>query len=297
MSRILVTGAAGFIGHYVASRLIREGHQVIGLGHGAPPEGLTLSDWQGTGVDLANLFDYADDVEVIYHCAGSGSVAISLKDPVHDFNNNVLTTRAVLEFARRQGRSKVVLLSSAGVYGVAKQMPIRVGDPLNPISPYGANKVICEILVQQYARNFSVPAVITRLFSVYGEGLRKQLLWDASRKLMQKDTSFFGTGSETRDWIHVEDAAALIVAASSIASSDAPIINGGTGRAVPIRDIIENLAHHLGCYEAITFNGQVRPGDPQHYEADITGALATGWQPRIDLSNGLSRYAAWFQGE
>ncbi|PWR18216.1 NAD-dependent epimerase/dehydratase family protein [Zavarzinia compransoris] len=295
MNRVLVTGAAGFIGQAVASCLISRGRDVVGIGRGLPPAGLDLAAWNGEGVTLETLRDCAEGVEEIYHCAGSGSVAMSLQCPDKDFACNVVTTQVVLEFARQQGGPKVVLLSSAGVYGTLDEMPIRIDSPLKPISPYGVNKVICELLIRQYAQHFSVPATIVRLFSVYGEGLRKQLLWDAGHRLLRGDGTFFGTGTETRDWIHVDDAARLIVAAGAAARADVSVINGGTGRAVAIRTIVEGLAARLGGGCDIRFDGQVRAGDPQHYEADIAQALATGWRAEVGLEEGLDRYVDWLK--
>lgn len=298
--RVVVTGAAGFIGRHVVRELVAQGVEVAGLLRtplaAAERDALGLAAWSDGGITPATLGDVAGDADTIIHCAGSGSVALSLEQPRRDFDSNVLTTQTVLEFARLRGSTRVVLASSAGVYGCATDLPIRTDAPCNPISPYGVNKKISELLAGQYARHFGVKVAIVRLFSVYGAGLRKQLLWDACRKIDRGESLFFGTGSETRDWIHVADAARLMIRAGTIAQADTPaVLNGGTGRAVAIGEILGQLAALCGFEGRVGFSGEVRAGDPQHYQAEITSALATGWTPQVDLMAGLADYVRWFR--
>lgn len=295
---ILVTGAAGFIGRCAREKLLSKGYEVHAVFNRKPSEEdcAGLASWKSGGVTPDSLKSFPETLQTIYHCAGSGSVAQSLKDPGQDFQNNVLTTQAVLEFARsREGDVKVVFPSSAGVYGVVEKLPISVNAPLRPVSPYGDNKLICERLAQQYGKYFNVPVAIVRLFSIYGPKLRKQLLWDASNKLSNGEALFYGTGEETRDWLHVSDATELMLMASEIAKEDAPILNGGSGEAVPIRTIVGTLAKKLECSHEVNFNGVTRAGDPKHYAADLTEAFALGWKPKIPLSQGIDEYAAWFR--
>ena len=297
--RALVLGAAGFVGRHTARSLAAAGYEVVGLGHGTwsveEQAAWGLSEWRATDIDMTALLTYGGEPDVIVQCAGSGSVAFSMTHPVQDYRRNVDTTLETLEFLRLHApQCRLVLPSSAAVYGAVKQMPIGIDTPLNPSSPYGVHKRMGEDLCRSYARHYDLPVAIVRLFSIYGPGLRKQLLWDACRKIVTGEPVFGGTGEERRDWLHVDDAAALLVGAAAQASSACPIVNGGTGMAMPNRFIVETLAKALGQTATPAFSGTARAGDPDHYEADIAQARAWGWAPAHAIEDGLTRYAEWF---
>lgn len=298
----IVLGAAGFVGRHVARALAADGWHVSGIGHGTWSRDewrqWGLREWHSADVDGTALLTYAGEPELIVQCAGSGSVAFSMTHPEQDYQRSVGSTLATLEFIRVHAPAcRLVLPSSAAVYGVVTEMPIRVDTPKRPLSPYGVHKLIAEDLCRSYARTFGLNAAIVRLFSVYGSGLRKQLLWDGCVKLSERQGTFGGTGEEERDWLHVDDAARLLVAAGGHASADCPSVNGGTGTVASVRRIIAGLAKGLGSDAAIAFTGARRGGDPDIYLADIASALRWGWQPQRDLAAGLAEYAAWFVEE
>lgn len=295
----VVTGAGGFIGRHLVKYLGDRGCSVRGIGHSAMTdedrEALSLSRWYSGGISPSALKEASEGAEIIYHCAGSSSVPLSMREPMTDFRNNVVAIAELLEFLRENGQIPVVYLSTAGVYGKAGSMPIRTTDPCRPISPYGITKHIGEQLLRQYATHFGATGAIIRLFSVYGEGLRKQLLWDASHKLHRGDYIFFGSGEETRDWIHVDDAVTLICRAGMRANGTVPVLHGGCGQGIRVRDVIETLTKCYGITGGVAFSGQGRPGDPTDYCADVSASLALGWQPSVPLDIGLARYAKWFR--
>jgi len=294
----VVTGAAGFLGRRLAMSAAAQGYRIIAIGHGVQEcDGDPfVSEWHEGDVSLETLANCSVEPDVVFHCAGGASVAHSFEQPHRDFQRTVESTVSVLEFARTaKRRPAVVLPSSAAVYGCAAVQPIGVNSRLNPVSPYGLHKRIAEDLTNSYAKRFGLRASIVRLFSVYGPGLRKQLLWDACQRLTTGDGVFGGSGAETRDWLHVDDAASLMVQASTRASPECPIVNGGTGTAVPISSILDELCSELGAGTSIEFSGLSRPGDPTDYVADISEAIGWGWRPAHHWRTGIREYARWFK--
>lgn len=298
-SPIVVTGAHGFIGRHVARKLASLGHPVIGLGHGV----WTREEWRSWGiyewhtmdVTVENLVTYAGIPRAIVHCAGSGSVIYSARHPRQDYLRTVATTSAVLEFVRVHAPdAALVYPSSAAVYGLARQLPIKETAPSNPVSPYGAHKQMSEMLCHMYARHFGIRVAIIRMFSVYGNGLRKQLLWDACSKFRSGETMFHGTGNEKRDWLSVSDAAELLALACGFASAECPVMNGGSGIGVEIHDVVREIADAFGGGLVPEFNGERREFDPPTYVADIAVALGRGWKPVKPWLQGVREYVDWF---
>jgi UDP-glucose 4-epimerase len=298
---ILVTGAYGFLGRHVARSFSHQGYRVLGIGHGewakSEWEQWGLSEWKCSDVTSAALRELSRTPSTIIHCAGGGSVSFSIKDPIGDFDRTVVTTAHLLEYVRTAAPScRVVYPSSASVYGTTKELPIRENCPTAPISQYGVHKLMAEQMVCSYSRQFATSAAIVRLFSVYGCGLRKQLLWDACRKLASNERVFMGTGDEVRDWLHVEDAAELLLAAAEHASSECPIVNGGSGEGIAVRDMLAHLSNCLnGAGNAPTFSGAHRTGDPTCYVANIEAARLWKWQPRRNWRQGVDEYVNWWK--
>ena len=300
---VLVTGAHGFIGRHAARHFARQGHAVIGMGHGdwkvEEWQSWGLSRWHETDVSGDALDRYANRPDVIIHCAGGGSVAFSLSEPLRDFHRTVATTANVLEYIRTLSpATRLVYPSSAGVYGIAEVLPIKENSRCAPISPYGVHKWLAEQLVSSYSRQYRIAGSIVRFFSVYGCGLRKQLLWDACQKLSSSDPTFFGTGNEVRDWLHVEDAAELLRVAADHASPLCPVANGGTGEGVSIRELLTHIANQLDpSTEPPTFSELIRAGDPAAYIADTTKANDWGWKPGTHWRERVAEYVAWWRLE
>lgn len=290
----LVTGAAGFIGSTLATMLVRAGVRVHGIDRSeAPPPLRPYVSW--TSADLSAEIPASVEIPPeVFHCAGSGVVGASFDDPAGDFTANVATTARLLERVASRPETRVVLVSSAAVYGSQAVLPIKEDAPLAPASPYGEHKRQAEELLRQYARKVGLNGVIVRLFSIYGPGLRKQLLWDACSKFWAGTPVFGGDGTEVRDWLHVRDAVALLDLAAKHATPACPVYNGGTGTGTTVRDVLELLARRLGKAEPPRFSGRARRGDPAALVADIGAARALGWSPVMPLADGLAEYADWF---
>ena len=297
--RFLITGGLGFLGRAVAKRCKVLGHYLVGVGHGclSPAQALEIGydHWINADLSLSSLEELDGEFDCVVHCAGNSSVAYSLNHPFQDFFSSVQATAELLEFLHRtNSKARVVYPSTAGVYGAVPDDAIKETDPLSPISTYGYHKRIVEELLEMHSVLYGVQVSIIRFFSIYGESIKKQLLWDASNKLLSSDDEavFWGTGEETRDWIHIDDAVELVLRMSRL-SERFFVANGASGDRVTVREILMLLRNELNSPALITFNGEMKPGDPRFYHADVSMLDQLGFRPRVLLSSGISRYANW----
>jgi UDP-glucose 4-epimerase len=298
----LVTGAFGFIGRHLARDLARDGWKVHGIGHGAwtgdEASAWGVSDWRQETVTLETLLVSALVPDLIVHCAGTGSVAPSFSNPHGEFRRTVGSTCDVLEFMRQAApASRLLLTSSASVYGEPSEIPIPETARLAPVSPYGMFKKASEDVCAAYTRHFGLQVSVLRLFSIYGAGLRKQFLWDACRKLSAGDTIFNGTGLELRDWLVVSDLSALVAQLARAAPGQGlDVLNVGSGHATAVGELLGILADALGVGRAkLQFSGVALPGNPHALVADIGRAQSAGWAPRTSLLAGAQDYVDWYK--
>ncbi|MEO6361703.1 MAG: SDR family oxidoreductase [Caldimonas sp.] len=305
---VWITGARGFIGRHLARQLAADGAQVIGLGHGAWPAGEVaawgLHDWMGGAVGASTLQALRarhGDPETVFHLAGGSSVGAALAAPHEDFDRTVASTAGLLEWLRQEcPGTRIVAASSAAVYGAGHEGPIAESGPLRPYSPYGHHKAMMEALYRSYGTSFGVKSVVLRLFSVYGAGLRKQLLWDLCSRLEAEGGSatLGGTGEERRDWTDVRDVVRAIALAPALASADVPTLNVGSGIATPVRDI---AALVVATWPALPdprrtrFDGTSRPGDPFSLVAEPSALHALGFDWRVPVARGIADYVGWFK--
>ncbi len=297
-----MTGAGGFIGAHVAGDLARSGWRVAAAGHaGRPCPSAAAARWGAlTPESLEHLNQAIGGADAIIHCAGGSSVAASLRDPTADFERTVTSTQRVLEFMRTHApAARLVLMSSAAVYGAAGTELLHEGLPKRPVSPYGEHKARAEDLVAEWSAQYGLDATALRLFSVYGPGLRKQVLWELSRRALtgENPLTLFGSGEERRDFIAIGDAARLIARAADPSLRPPPTLNGGSGRATSVRDLAERLLGALGISAELAFSGAAKAGDPDSMVADMTRATAFGFAPTAMLEDELARYAAWVRNQ
>ena len=240
-----------------------------------------------------------ESVDAVVHCAGSPTVGHSIADP----DGALPDERGNHSFCARVGgpagarHSAFLLASSAAVYGDSCAGPASEDITPAPISPYGRSKVLAEELCREFGARFGVKSIVIRFFSLYGRGLRKQLLWDACRKLMAGDCNFRGTGREIRDFLTAEDAASLCETALSAATKDVSIVNGGTGEGVTVSQVLGVLNDELHCGSEPCFDGVSPAGDPQHLVADIRKARELGWVPRTRWHDGVRDYVRWVKAQ
>jgi len=303
--RAWVTGATSFLGRHVARKLAGGGFAVTGFARG----GVTADIAAGWGFDAIEIGEFDDDLirracgrsgppAVVFHAIGSGSVGEAAADPAADVTRTVKSTELLVDaLGRLAPAARLIYPSSAAVYGAVPAGPVPEEAPACPVSEYGKNKLLTEELCRERARQAGLDVVIARFFSVYGPPQRKLLLWDLGNRLLsgQKVVTLGGTGEETRDFVHVEDVAAIAVMLAG--ASGAPrTVNVGTGRATSIRSIATKFAAALKVDVRIEFSGSSRPGDPMHQQADIRRLSAVGPFAFKSLEEGLTDYASWLCG-
>ena len=309
MSLVLVTGARGFIGRHLALELYRGGHQVVGLGHGGWPAKEArkwgIVAWRNGDVNAANLRQLRLEVgvpDVIYHLAGGSSVSAALAAPLEDFSRTVASTAELLDWMRLDSPSSLLIaVSSAAVYGDGHSGPIGENSAIRPYSAYGCHKRLMEELCLSYAESFGVRLSIARLFSVYGPELRKQLLWDVCGRLesLEDPLELGGSGSELRDWTHVEDVASALRHIGTAVGSPGLITNVGTGLGTSVRgvaDLVLRAWNPPHTVPEVRFSGKARPGDPFSLVADVTQLGNLGLRCGRGITEGSVEYVSWFKG-
>jgi len=302
---ILVTGARGAIGRAVVAEAKRRGHMVTGLGHGlwVNDSSLPLIDaWSSADVSFESLSNLAKTYglpDAVVHLAGGSQVGPSLLRPAEEFRRTVLSSQDLLEWTRLEApTARIILVSSAAVYGAGGIGRALSEDmPLTPQSPYGMHKATMEMLAASYGRHFGIASCTMRLFSVYGPGLRKQIVWDIAQRLLAgtRTIELSGSGDELRDFITVGDAANMLLDAIPMSSRHAPVFNGGSGVPTSIRALVELMTTFFPGSDFL-FSGDSRPGDPHSLVADVTKARTVGLSASTPLCDGLACALDWAKG-
>lgn len=303
MKTVLITGTAGFLGRHIVRQFAREGWRTVGLDD-IPPENAPLGSLSRfvrvklPSPELAGLLS-EEKPTVCIHCAGRASVPLSMRDPAGDFRDNVALTFEVLDALRQHApECRFLLLSSAAVYGNPPELPVSEQAPIAPLSPYGWHKRQCEMLVEEFAQVFSLPALAVRIFSAYGPGLRRQVVWDiCERALTTGRLTLRGTGRESRDFVHAIDVARALFLLAENAPARGEAYNLASGQETTIADLARHLIQSLGLSIEPEFDGKVTAGEPLRWQADLQRIAGLGFQPKVTLERGLQEVAAWASSE
>lgn len=294
--KILITGINGFIGSNCAKYFSDKGAEVFGIDLLGDK---TLSFIKGE-VNLDNLKSFNQKFDVIIHLAGSGTVGLAQQNPKLDHQKTVGSTENLLEYMKDFNReAKLIYSSSAAVYGDSYEAPIKETDALNPISVYGKHKVDVEEMCKEHHQKFGLNINVIRFFSIYGEGLKKQLLWDFCNRtinnLNAENLPCFGTGEEKRDFIHINDAIELIELLIQNGESF-ELINGGTNLQTSVLQVLNSICRELNFTGRLVFDNIIKEGDPKVLVANIDNALSIGFNPKTTIEEGLKKYVEWFKG-
>ncbi len=302
-SRVLVTGACGFLGTHLLDSLLACGAQVNTtdrLGLPSPYAGRpSLHHLQG---DLEQLLgDHRlrlAEYDFIFHLSGTGYVPYSVERPADDFTANLELTFALLEAMRREAASaRLINISSAAVYGRPARIPIREEDPTVPLSPYGVSKLAGERYVSVYSQLYGLKAVSLRIFSTYGPGQRKLVVYDLFDKLYHDPDrlEILGDGSQGRDFIYISDVVNGLLLAAENAPASGEVYNLASGNTVRISELAERICEVCHMAPKITYTGRSRAGDPDYWQVDISRLKSLGFTPGTLLTEGLKAVQRWYE--
>ena len=313
--RALVTGGRGFVGAWLCHALLERGDRVVSLDRpaaGSRPSTLALigidgevAEVEGDLVD-AELVERAlaeHDLDVVFHLAAQTIVTTAADSPVATFESNVRGTWTLLEACRTQGVGRVVVASSDKAYGAHEELPYREDFALRPTAPYEASKAAADLIAQSYWSAYGLPVAVTRFANVYGGGDTNfsRLVPEAvSAALDGRGPVLRSDGSPERDFLHVEDAARAYLAISDALDRDGvrgEAFNAGSGRAHRVREVVELIAGLAGTGAEPEILGSGSPSgeiDRQFVDPAKIRAVV-GWEPRIDLEEGLRRTIGWYR--
>jgi UDP-glucuronate 4-epimerase len=314
--KVLVTGAAGFIGSHLAGRLLDRGHEVIGLDSfdaflydaetkrrnaaalaGRPGFRLVRGD-----ILHARLVrDLVSGVDVVAHLAALAGVRPSLADPARYVRTNVEGTVQVLEACRAAGVRRFVFASSSSVYGArpGPPAPFVEDDPcLEAASPYAATKRAGELLCSTYRDLYDIGSIQLRFFTVYGPRQRPEMaIHQFTRRIAAGlPVTLFGDGSSARDYTYVDDIVdGACAACDAVSPGECTVYNLGGSRTTTLADLVAHIGHALGLEPVVEFRPD-QPGDVPVTYADVERARRTlGYAPRVGIEEGIRRFVEWYR--
>jgi len=295
--KIIITGCNGFIGSHIVDFYISKGYEVYGLDIRGGNTGDTKYKFIKCNLQEDNIGEIYKRInrDIFIHCAGNASVGKSVEYPKMDFNSNVnVLYKTLIDLFRENINPRFIFLSSAAVYGNPQELPIKEDAQLNPISPYGLHKMMCEDLCKYYREIKGQNISVIRIFSAYGEGLKKQILWDMYNKYKNNGCiELFGTGNETRDFIYIKDLVQALHLVVSQKNSDF-IYNLANGEGITIKELSQEYAKVLQInLNKVKFNGVVKKGDPLNWKADICKLKKIGYKQSVNLCTGIKNYINW----
>ncbi|MSO42532.1 MAG: NAD-dependent epimerase/dehydratase family protein [Solirubrobacterales bacterium] len=311
--KALVTGARGFGGSWLAKVLLDQGAEVVSFDlESERPSGLTLLGVEGEVDDEAGDIREAAGVQAVldrhkpdavFHLAAQAIVGTALASPVPTFQANIEGTWNLMEAARRAGVGRVVVASSDKAYGPHEQLPYREDAALAPIYPYDVSKAAADMIARSYWHTYELPVAVTRFANIYGGGDLNfsrlvpetvSAVIDGRRPVIRSD------GSPERDFLYVEDVARAYVAIARTLEQGrgaGEAFNAGWGRPNSVREVVELVCEIAGAEVEPEIRGEGNPeGEIDRQFLDSTKIRElTGWQPQVDLREGLGRTLEWYR--
>lgn len=293
--KVLIIGSSGFIGSHLVYFFSQKDYEVI------QTDILDIQVSNYIKVDKENP-DYHSIFEkykpdFCLNCSGAASVPFSFEKPLLDFNLNVYNVVKMLDAIKQFcPECRFINFSSAAVYGNPKSIPIYEDFEKQPISPYGYHKSMVEDVLNEYNKYFNLKTCTLRLFSAYGDGLKKQIMFDLYNKFINNPkVELFGTGKETRDYIHIDDICSVVEIVMNNSDFNNDIINVANGTEVELNTVANIYKKQLNSDKEIVYSGNVRTGDPSKWKADISKLKKWGYVQTKSLEDGIGEYIEWIK--
>jgi UDP-glucose 4-epimerase len=293
--KILIIGSNGFIGSHCVDYFTAKGFEVFQADVNASLE-VNYYQIESQHSNFSLPFQQ-HQFEVCINASGSAHVGFSFEKPSQDFELNVVNVQKILVAIRDYSSNcKFINFSSAAVYGNPKVLPITENSVCKPLSPYGFHKLQSELLLTEYHKFFGLNTCSLRVFSAYGPGLKKQLFWDLYQKSIQDEVvTLFGTGSETRDFIYIDDLMQIMDLVIQNSHFNGSIYNVASHQEITIAEAAQAFLNEFSPEKRLVFNGKVKVGDPNNWLADMENLRKYGFKPQYNLSLGLKKYAEWLR--
>jgi UDP-glucose 4-epimerase len=293
----LITGAAGFLGSALANTLAREGHEVRGLDDLSTGDPQSLSPdvhfTRGDVNDRPKLWTLLQDVDVVYHCAARVSVPESILYPREYNAVNVGGTVSLMEAMRDVGVRRVVLTSSGAVYGEQKDQPVKETALPDPHSPYAVSKLAAESYVRTIGRLWGIETVALRVFNAYGPGQHLPpanppvVPYFLKMALRNGTIVIHNDGSQTRDYVYVDDVVSALIAASTAPGINESVINVGSGKEISVRDLVKLVIEITGSKAEVIFNPRTGGGVSRMCANLYLAKKKLNYKPSTTLQEGL----------
>jgi UDP-glucose 4-epimerase len=299
--RVLVSGAAGFIGSHMVDRLLSAGHSVTGIDNLSTGQMRFLESAishpqftfrQADLLDRKNLAQAMEGAELVVHFAANADVRFGTEHPRKDLDQNAIATWNVLEAMREQGCKRVIFSSTGSVYGEPDIFPTPETCPF-PIqtSLYGASKLAAEGLIQAYCEGFGMQGYIFRFVSILGERYSHGHVFDFYQQLVEhpEHLHVLGNGHQRKSYLYVQDCIDAILAALDRAQDKVNIFNLGTDEYCEVNDSIGWICEYLGLHPKLTYSGGERGwvGDSPFILLDCSRIRALGWRPRLTIKQAV----------
>ena len=296
IKKAVVTGACGFIGHALTHRLIKDGVAVTAIDLACPighdPHNIQVCD-----ITQPNSLDPLLDKDcTIFHMAASADVGRSVKNPVLDYNINLLGYLHVLESARIHN-CRVIFPSTASIYDSNNPLPLTERSYVSPSSPYGAAKVAGEAYSRAYSTSYGLDIRIARMFSVYGIGMNRFAIYDMAQRILKnpKELSIFGDGNQIRDYLYIDDVVdgLIMIATNGAVGED---YNLASGNPVKIIDLAKMISSLMGRPDIkIIPSGEFIKGETKRWYGDISKIKGIGFNPKVSFEDGLKKTIDWLK--